>query len=701
MTYEVDRSGQAEMEKLSRSTFSERKIMSTKTSIKRIAAVAAVALTLGGFSAVSAFADSAAAGNIALRVANGDGTLVTAIDTAGNNAAGGVAGIANTVKVTYDAQAHAVRLPGSSTTSYTAKNAIVSVSGAGAYFTAITNVAGSSYAGSASTAASPANALVGTNPTTVAIASTSGGALTIATPQVGTVTVSYYTETAASSGIYSATALETVTFTIAAASVVGTLSVTNTKLDLSGQTTSSIFSNAASTTWAADDTVLAPKGTTSVAIIRVRLKDTQGATGSALSGKTVSASIAGPGLLTAVTGAAGTDTTTVGSLSAAARVASAVTDVNGVAFVQILGDGTTGTGTVTLSVGTTILGTKTVTFYSTTPSAIAGTQVLSVAAAATALGKGSALVAADGVSVATNAAIVITAKDANGNLVAGLGSVGTWSATSSDTTCMSKSISVYEEDPVNGYNGAGYYDVKVNGAAAATSGCKANITVTWTSADTLTTVSTAAFPFSIGGTTVYGIKLSTDAATYNIGDKIKMTATMTDKAGNAVADGDYALFTAASTGVFATSAALTSTLFGTTGTRVVIGGVNSSSFYAPLAGGSLAVSTTLPAAAPYAAALQATALSTTVAITNPSDAASQAAVDAANEATDAANAATDAANNAMDSADAAQQAALDAGDKADAALAAVTDLATKVSAIATQIAALSALVKKIAAKVKA
>jgi hypothetical protein len=56
MTYEVDRSGQAEMEKFSRSTFSERKIMSTKTSIKRIAAVAAVALTLGGFSAVSAFA---------------------------------------------------------------------------------------------------------------------------------------------------------------------------------------------------------------------------------------------------------------------------------------------------------------------------------------------------------------------------------------------------------------------------------------------------------------------------------------------------------------------------------------------------------------------------------------------------------------------------------------------------------------------
>jgi trimeric autotransporter adhesin len=59
MTYEVELPGQAEMEKFSRSTFSERKIMSTKTSIKRIAAVAAVALTLGGFSAVSAHATTA------------------------------------------------------------------------------------------------------------------------------------------------------------------------------------------------------------------------------------------------------------------------------------------------------------------------------------------------------------------------------------------------------------------------------------------------------------------------------------------------------------------------------------------------------------------------------------------------------------------------------------------------------------------
>jgi len=55
ITYESVILDQAGSENVSGSTVSfERKLMSTKTSIKRIAAVAAVALTLGGFSAVSA-----------------------------------------------------------------------------------------------------------------------------------------------------------------------------------------------------------------------------------------------------------------------------------------------------------------------------------------------------------------------------------------------------------------------------------------------------------------------------------------------------------------------------------------------------------------------------------------------------------------------------------------------------------------------
>jgi len=49
ITHESVILGQAGSGNVSGSTFSERKIMSTKTSFKRIAAVAAVALTLGGW----------------------------------------------------------------------------------------------------------------------------------------------------------------------------------------------------------------------------------------------------------------------------------------------------------------------------------------------------------------------------------------------------------------------------------------------------------------------------------------------------------------------------------------------------------------------------------------------------------------------------------------------------------------------------
>jgi len=61
MTYETDFLGQAEREKCSQSTFSERKIMSTKTAFKRVALVAAAALAIGGVSAVSANAAASTA----------------------------------------------------------------------------------------------------------------------------------------------------------------------------------------------------------------------------------------------------------------------------------------------------------------------------------------------------------------------------------------------------------------------------------------------------------------------------------------------------------------------------------------------------------------------------------------------------------------------------------------------------------------
>jgi len=96
---------------------------------------------------------------------------------------------------------------------------------------------------------------------------------------------------------------------------------------------------------------------------------------------------------------------------------------------------------------------------------------------------------------------------------------------------------------------------------------------------------------------------------------------------------------------------------------------------------------------------------TVAAATNAARDAAEAATDAAAEAIDAANAATDAANLAAEAADAATVAAEEARDAADAATAAVEELATQVAtlmaALKAQITTLANTVAKIAKKVKA
>ena len=98
MTYETDFLGQAETEKYSQSTFSERKIMSTKTAFKRVALVAAAALAIGGISAVSAYAGSSTYTNTVTSgtsTITGTGTATGSITVVAGNAVN--FNIANTV----------------------------------------------------------------------------------------------------------------------------------------------------------------------------------------------------------------------------------------------------------------------------------------------------------------------------------------------------------------------------------------------------------------------------------------------------------------------------------------------------------------------------------------------------------------------------------------------------------------------------
>ena len=278
MTYESALIGQAEREKCSQSTFSERKIMSTKTSIKRIAAVAAVALTLGGFSAVSAHA-VAGADATPFYVSVADSGVQTAVSATAS--AKSVAGANNYVQLRAGTGLSA--LAANTTLSIT-------VSGAGASIGTVTPGAGSAWTLNNANAAAGTLATAVTTPVALASASLVGSTVNILTPTVGTVTAVVASNLAnTATGVTTTTTLQTFTITVNAASVAGTFSLSNSKAYITDSATVVGYGTTATTgnfdtaagLLAADATVLADKGTAGtpalVADIVVTINDTNGA----------------------------------------------------------------------------------------------------------------------------------------------------------------------------------------------------------------------------------------------------------------------------------------------------------------------------------------------------------------------------------------------------------------------------------------
>ena len=666
MTYESVLVGQAEMEKFSKSTFSERKIMSTKTSIKRIAAVAAVALTLGGFSAVSAHATWTGQGDsLTLNTAASTTTVGVKVSTSFT-----VGFLPTAASDTYTVTASVTTLPSGAT------SLPVLDSGTVTGYTDTNVNTPEVTASRTKTITGSAGLIATTGPKTVAGGYVKATYTASLTPDVaGTYVIKLTPSTGDTANPANATAV-TWTVTVGAAVV--------------GKSTAYISVGTASpssdTEAAAVTTPITSVYSATAAVANIQVKqyaDTAGTTalGSSLT-QSVVATLTGSGIL-------GTSSTvaTGRSLAVAAGTSTANVAYDAGRF-YIFADGTAGVGTVTISVGGVVVATKTVTFYGKAAKAVSSLTYAGV-------------LSTGGATKVGAATVVVT--DAAGNPVSGLTGAN-FTVTSSDTTVLASTTTttVAADDGT----GTGTYNVDIT-SVANTSGKSATATISVVSGTTV--LATAApLTFTLGGTTVYSMSLAFDAASYAAGDKATLTLTAKDSLGNAVADGTYAVFASTLTafGGLASSAAVTTTpfsLLSTAAGTTFKNGAATATVYAPSVAGNWTVSATTVYAAPMSAAIIASgagvALKATAAITSAAADAAQAAVDAANEATDAANAATDAANNAMDSADAAQQAALDAGDKADAALAAVTDLASKVADIATQISALSSLVSKIAASV--
>jgi hypothetical protein len=634
---------QAGLGKFSRSTI-ERKQMSTKTTFKRIALVAVAALALGSFSAVSASA-------VPTALANGVVLPTVAALSAPSTATAGVAvtgifshnGLTNGYgATTVSTKAYIVAAP---TTSTLAPNAPVVSLYTGTTYTGTTGVTttatDSSEWGSDSDYNKVAKSVIDTPPAAGSNARITAYFNVSFTPdKAGTYTIAVKNQQDAS---------QLATWTVTAVDPVAITAAGSTVLIASSTTTPSTTTDAVAVTGSKSLTA-AVAGNISVAAGNSTTAD------SAVSTGTLSATITGSGLVS------WTNVRTAASRSVAAAAAGKT------GTLYVFSDGTSGPGTITISSGSTVIGTKTVTFYGSVAS-------LTV----TGMAKSVVDTADGGANTDTDAFVgVVTAKDSAGvtvPVVAGDFTVS--SATELTAQSLTGAAAVAGPAPVSPAT-----STTINGVAVTASSVVLVVdpTATKTGAKTLTLTHTATtiattFSFTVALAAATTVAVTNDQASPVPGQKITYTVTSKDAGGNAIPDGS-------AVAVAVTTSLSQSTTLPTT--LAFAGGVATFSLYAPVTPGTQTVTVTQNT-------IVGTTASDVVDLTAP-------ALDAAAEATDAANAATDAANAAAEAADAATAAAQDAADAVAALSVAVTEM---VSALKKQITALTNLVIKIQKKVKA
>ena len=673
MTYEPVSFTQADLRTVRRST-TERKIMSTKTSIKRIALVAVAALGLGTFANVPANA-AQAAGNInSISLAQVTTTptvgAATAVNFEANTDTITNADDTTPADVVYNFVGYLSSYPsgafaqvGVSTTAPTTDTEIFTA-GTGTGSAVTESQSGSTYTVTLNGDDADEDYVANTTDATAAI----GAAQFSFTPTVaGSYVMTVWNDADKDGGIDIGEAVQTISLTVVAAA------------GFSAGLTTSILDVADSHDNTADETGLAISKTagTNAASIEVNIKDT---TNTALGGMRVTAEVtSGPGLVDVVTGetAYADATARADSLTLAAGVTEAT--------VHVTADGTAGASVITVKVTDpvtlAVLGTYTETlwFYGTVSTLEVVLQNLFVARASAAgaeLGEDAA--GATWATVATTPAVYLVAKDSSGNVVPGL----TVTGVTSDTSVIGAS-SCNGDDATAG-DGPGYYNCSVTSAAGGTSGKTATVTFR-TQLSTGAYVSATPVTFALGGSLATGT-LSLDKTSYAAGEAMIVTRTAKDSSGNAVYDGvasPAVVFNKAIGGTAPAAGEFINGKSSSSSTRPTV--------FAPSVNGDFEARATYTNAT-TGASTQITAAAAVV-IEGATDAA-----DAANEATDAANAATDAANAAAEAADAATAAAQDAQ-------AAVAELATKVASlmagIKAQITSLTNLVIKIQKKVKA
>lgn len=373
---------------------------------------------------------------------------------------------------------------------------------------------------------------------------------------------------------------------------------------------------------AVDDVIVAPKTPgTQVANILVSPKDSNS---TALAGQTLSATITGPGMMAW----SNTSAVAVGN----ARATSITLTTETAAWLGINSDGTAGTTVVTITDGSTVLATKTLTFTGSASNYVVASSFSNLQVGANGANNSSA-----------SNAIAVKVTDVNGNPVVNGTTVYATSANTSVATVATSLNTV-----------AGYVYFAVQGVSSGTT----SILFTDQPTGTTPTVSATATSVKVTSVVASAVTLTLDKASYAPGEKMVLTLSAKDSAGNGIADtGVYTNFLA--TGGITTNVALQGDPI-TGVSPTFANGVVKYTLYAPATAGTVNIFATTGTSANLAVAAQKVSLTATasvVADTSNIDAL-KAQIQVLQDA--AAKAATDAATNAalVATANAATQAAL-------------------------------------------
>jgi hypothetical protein len=423
--------------------------------------------------------------------------------------------------------------------------------------------------------------------------------LRIATPSVGTITVELFGQS--QSGVFSSTALSSVTITVNATANSGVINTTNSAAVVLANSASTGSYDSHAEISAGTNLTSAVDGRVSgvaSALIAGIVRDSVPA---GVTGATISMTVSGPGTISA-----SVNGSTSQALADGGKADSIVTVSDGLYYGRLYSDGTSGVSTITIKSGTTVLSTKTVTFYGA-PAKISATQNLYNVAAGSTLGKATASGAATGADVANTYAATIKVTDALNNPA-----VGTVSVLSSDVTVIAGGACTADGTTT------GTYNCEVTGASGATAGKTATLTWQVVTADG-TKASAAPLTFKVGGTAAKAT-VAPAATSYAPGALVTLNVTVTDALGNAAADLDTNVFAAG----IKSSVSLTKdwTAAGAGEASIaVINGVAKLTFYAPLTSGPVVID--LPVESAFNLSSTITKLTTTV---NVSDSASMSAI---------------------------------------------------------------------------